>query len=221
MFHSVPPSGLTALVRGFALLAFGASLATPAFAETVYRWKDAQGITHYSSSPPPEGSARQLDLKPPPPPRDPALDRQSLQQRVETANRQSAEQKDRESKAAAREQEAAARVQRCGLARQQLGVLKAGVPVYGRGSDGKRAYLDEAERRAALESAEAEFREACSGVDDTTMRAATREANRDMRSAILCADARERVAQLTRSGTRASSEDIRRAQAAMEKQCGR
>ena len=28
-------------------------LAAPAFAGTVYQWKDAKGVTHYSDSPPP------------------------------------------------------------------------------------------------------------------------------------------------------------------------
>lgn len=29
-------------------------LATPAFAQKVYQWKDAKGVTHYSDSPPPD-----------------------------------------------------------------------------------------------------------------------------------------------------------------------
>jgi len=49
------------------------SLALPAgaAAETLYKWTDAEGITHYSDAPPPEGSdveARQIKVDPAPPP---------------------------------------------------------------------------------------------------------------------------------------------------------
>lgn len=40
---------LGAVSLGFAALL----LATPAFSGTVYQWKDAKGVTHYSDSPPP------------------------------------------------------------------------------------------------------------------------------------------------------------------------
>jgi hypothetical protein len=40
---------LGAVSLGFATLL----LAAPAFAGTVYQWKDARGVTHYSDSPPP------------------------------------------------------------------------------------------------------------------------------------------------------------------------
>ena len=37
---------------GFALAA------TPLLAQTVYQWKDAKGVTHYSDSPPPKGATK-------------------------------------------------------------------------------------------------------------------------------------------------------------------
>ena len=40
------------LVRTLALTLL-ASACVPAFAQKVYQWKDAQGVTHYSDSPPP------------------------------------------------------------------------------------------------------------------------------------------------------------------------
>lgn len=40
---------LPGLVAGLCLV-----LAAPAFAQKVYQWKDAQGVTHYSDSPPPD-----------------------------------------------------------------------------------------------------------------------------------------------------------------------
>ena len=32
--------------------------ATPLLAQTVYQWKDAKGVTHYSDSPPPKGATK-------------------------------------------------------------------------------------------------------------------------------------------------------------------
>lgn len=40
------------LIRALALLMV-ASACAPAFAQKVYQWKDAKGVTHYSDSPPP------------------------------------------------------------------------------------------------------------------------------------------------------------------------
>jgi len=40
------------LIRALALLLI-ASACAPAFAQKVYQWKDAKGVTHYSDSPPP------------------------------------------------------------------------------------------------------------------------------------------------------------------------
>lgn len=45
------------LIRALALLLI-ASACAPAFAQKVYQWKDAKGVTHYSDSPPPNGQAQ-------------------------------------------------------------------------------------------------------------------------------------------------------------------
>jgi hypothetical protein len=53
---SMPMSSRTLQpILGAASLGFAALLlAAPAYAGTVYQWKDARGVTHYSDSPPPE-----------------------------------------------------------------------------------------------------------------------------------------------------------------------
>jgi uncharacterized protein DUF4124 len=45
------------LLRALALVLIVAACA-PAFAQKVYQWKDAQGVTHYSDSPPPNQQAK-------------------------------------------------------------------------------------------------------------------------------------------------------------------
>lgn len=43
----------------YSLLALCLALAiSPLAAQTVYQWKDARGVTHYSDSPPPKGATR-------------------------------------------------------------------------------------------------------------------------------------------------------------------
>lgn len=42
---------------------FVASLAAPAVAGEVYQWKDAKGVTQYSSSPPPKGTFKVRTIK--------------------------------------------------------------------------------------------------------------------------------------------------------------
>ena len=47
----------TPLIRALALLLV-ASACAPAFAQKVYQWKDAKGVTHYSDSPPPNQQSK-------------------------------------------------------------------------------------------------------------------------------------------------------------------
>ena len=47
-----------------------AAMVAPVSAQSVYTWKDAKGVTHYSDSPPPASekkTVRTLDVPPPPP----------------------------------------------------------------------------------------------------------------------------------------------------------
>lgn len=52
------------IVAGSLLLTMG----VPAMAETIYRWVDAQGVTHFSAQPPPGRQADTLRLAVQPPP---------------------------------------------------------------------------------------------------------------------------------------------------------
>lgn len=52
----------TFIICGLALLPAFAPLATTA--QTYYRWVDAEGVSHFSQNPPPEGVDAELDLLP-------------------------------------------------------------------------------------------------------------------------------------------------------------
>ena len=64
MPRSVRPSIAGACTAAALLLA-----AAPLLAQTVYTWKDAKGVTHYSDAPPPKGEYkdRQIKARPAPP----------------------------------------------------------------------------------------------------------------------------------------------------------
>ena len=61
MPRSVRPSIAGACTAAALLLA-----AAPLLAQTVYTWKDAKGVTHYSDAPPPKGEYKDRRIKAPP-----------------------------------------------------------------------------------------------------------------------------------------------------------
>lgn len=50
-----------------ALGVVGALAASPAAAQAVYRWTDAEGVTHFSAQPPADQKAEQIKVQAPPP----------------------------------------------------------------------------------------------------------------------------------------------------------
>ena len=62
----------TASLLTFSLALLLAATSTPAFAQKVYQWKDAKGVTHYSDSPPPsqQFQDRRIDNRGEPVPQD-------------------------------------------------------------------------------------------------------------------------------------------------------
>ncbi len=53
---------MSRLPRRVVLACLLATAATSALAGTVYQWKDARGVTHYSDAPPPKGDYRDREL---------------------------------------------------------------------------------------------------------------------------------------------------------------
>lgn len=126
----------------FPFLAFAAAgcLACTAIAGEVYQWKDANGVTHYSQTPPPKGS---------------------YQQRQFSGNGGSAPAR------ATAEVEATGTDPACATARANVATLTSGRPVHQADADGApgRA-LNDAERASQLELAQAAVRAYCSPATD-------------------------------------------------------
>jgi len=119
-----------------ALAALCLLAASAGHAGEVYQWKDANGVTHYSQTPPPKGS---------------------YQQRQITNSGASAVQQ-----TAAAGEEAPAENQQCATARANVTALTGDRPVHEAGEDGQpgRA-LNDAERASQLELANAAVKAYC------------------------------------------------------------
>ena len=118
-----------------AVLATGL-LAAPAAAQELYQWKDANGVTHYSDTPPPAGADHSV--------------RYIRQNGAATA-------------ASSSEAEGAAENDTCLAARNNLEMLRGEGPV-GQDTDGDGiadTELDAAQREAQLQLAEAAMRVHC------------------------------------------------------------
>ena len=119
-----------------ALATAGLLAASAVHGGEVYQWKDANGVTHYSQTPPPAGS---------------------FQQRQITGG-------ERALSASPAPVHGANEDPRCATARTNLAALGSGRPVHEAGDDGQpgRA-LNDAERASQLELANAAIRAYCGG----------------------------------------------------------
>jgi Domain of unknown function (DUF4124) len=145
-----------------------AALALAAVAETVYKWVDERGVTHYSASPPKGGKAVEIKADDPPPPPSPGSS-QPIQKTTkevlegyqkDRAAREEAQKKIELEQAVARA-EVAARRQRCIQARQNSYVLQQPTPVFRMNERGERVYLDDTARAAELERFNAAIKRFC------------------------------------------------------------
>ena len=118
----------------------------PAFAQ-VYTWKDAKGVTHYSDSPPPKGSAKARTVTvPPAPPAQPRVVTAPEPAPASTAARPGAVQAP---DPAAVQALALQRAAQCKQAQDNLAVLKASAAVaVDNDGDGKNDAVLDAEQHA-------------------------------------------------------------------------
>ena len=132
-------------------LAFAAMTTLPIAAQSMYKWVDDKGITHYTDAPPPDGKGQKIDVRPAPPssPVKPPSD--FRQKELETRGERA--QKEREAKKAVADEErdAAVRKRRCIDAQSQLQVLRMQRPVFQTDEKGERVFLDDRQRQAELD----------------------------------------------------------------------
>lgn len=144
----------------FGFLAISAS--GGAFAESIYKWTDADGNVHYEDRPSADQSVELMKLS------YKRTDSRAVERRIQT--RLDTQTTRREVKAAAAEEtrssealraEAAEVQKRCQSYRRKLDTLVQSRRLYREDADGERVYLDDAERQAASERAKELVHEFC------------------------------------------------------------
>jgi type IV secretory pathway VirB10-like protein len=129
-------------------------LALPA-AAAMYKWVDEKGVTHYSETPPPEGTAaKKIDIAPPPPSsgstgRPETADdwkTRELEYRQRRLKKESAEAAEK----AKADKTAADRKNLCVTAQNKLDILQGGGGIYHLNERGERVFLSDDERAAEI-----------------------------------------------------------------------
>ena len=126
-----------------------ASLAAcpPGFAQTMYKWVDEKGVTHFSDDPPPEGtkSAAKIEVKPIVPDKAPVDNWK--QRELESKQRRAVQGVKDEN---ARRQEEAQRARRCYDAKQRVDTMTHSRRIFHLNDKGERVYLEDDQRGAQL-----------------------------------------------------------------------
>jgi hypothetical protein len=139
------------------------SVAMLAFAAEaqMYKWVDEKGVTHYSESPPPDGKATKIEVKPSTGslPTAPATDWKQRESEAR-ALRIEKQQKDQEREAQEAVQ-ATARRNNCREARRRLADLQTAVPVYDLNDKDERVYLEDAQREREIVAMQASMKRNC------------------------------------------------------------
>jgi hypothetical protein len=118
-----------------------------AAAQAIYKWVDERGVTHFSESPPPDGKATKVEVKPPTGPEKPRDENwKEREQQFRKRNlEKSATQKAEEERQTRTEQQ---REARCRAAQRSLDTLKNANRVFHLDEKGERVYMEDSQRAA-------------------------------------------------------------------------
>lgn len=146
-------------------LAFGLVLLVPAltcWGQTMYKWVDEKGTTHFSEHPPPDAKTEKKATKVTPrvtPPASPgaydpnawkAKESEARKRRVDSGVREKSETQDREKRAAT-----------CDRARSRLTFLQNSHRIFRDNPDGTRTYMDDSQRDAEVARARQAAEDSC------------------------------------------------------------
>lgn len=125
-----------------------------------YQWKDSQGRTIISDTPPPP-SIRQSRTVATPEPAAPASSGKTLSERDMEFRKRQQEGKERSEKENKEAAAAAERKENCERARRQLTVLESGQRMSTIDANGERRFIEDAERQQEIERARRYVAETC------------------------------------------------------------
>ena len=128
----------------------------------IYKWVDEKGVTHYSNVPAPDQKSKKIEVSPPPegaPKQE--MGPESWEQKEREFQQRRIEAEEAEKKLKEQEAEAKVREIKCSAAKSKLRTLQTDRPVYWINKQGERIFLDDVERKAAIEKANQEIESLC------------------------------------------------------------
>lgn len=139
-----------------ALVAFGAG------AQTMYKWVDEKGVTHFSENPPPDGKKASSYEPKVTAPSDPNAKPADWKRR-ELENKGAKAEKDGRDRAtrAAEDDARSAKIARCTQAHNQLRIIQTPRPVYSTNAKGEKVYVEDSDREARIKEARRNVDDAC------------------------------------------------------------
>ena len=146
--------------RALALAALLAAM--PAAAQTMYKWVDEKGVTHFSQEPPTDAKAEKKATKVTPkvipPSGGGAYDPNAWKAREAEARKRGIE---RGQQAQAGAKDDAQKAEECERARSRLGMLQTTAPIFRTNADGSRTYMEDKTREAEIARAKEVEAQAC------------------------------------------------------------
>lgn len=158
-------SHMQALIRTTLSLLFALSAASPVLAQ-VYQWKDANGRTIISDTPPPSSAkVRKFsgDKSAPGTSTKEGSGKSLAEQEIEFRKRQ-LEQQDKAAQSAREQEQAEGRKRACADVRRQLGVLQSGERIALRDDKGERYFMEDAQRADEIRRAQGFLDSNCKGM---------------------------------------------------------
>ena len=150
------------LATGRALVLIAAFAALGAGAQTMYKWVDEKGVTHFSETPPPdaklEKKATKVTPKVVPPSGGGAYDPNAWKSKEAEAKKRSVDRGQQEQTEA---RDAAKRAEQCDRARARVAFLKDVNVLFRTNPDGTRTYLEDKQRDAEIAQAQQVANETC------------------------------------------------------------
>jgi hypothetical protein len=131
-------------VTRLALLLLALLLAAAAPAQTMYKWVDEKGVTHFSETPPPDGKGQKVEVKPSAPSSTAPAD--AWKQRDLESRRSRILGEQHEQARAEQARDGAALKSRCDRARRELEILETPVRVFSRNDKKEKVYVTDEER---------------------------------------------------------------------------
>lgn len=136
-----------------------ACLAAPcALAQQMYKWVDEKGVTHYSETPPPDGTkgASKIEVKTPTPDRAP----------TDNWREREAQSKERRAKQGVQDEqermkEDSQRASNCRRAQRQADTMTHPGSIYRLNEKGERVFMEDKERAAKLDEAQQDVARYC------------------------------------------------------------